>query len=103
MLYTDESMVYDSLLNHETVRHSVGEYVQEQAHTNGIESFWALPQAWLLRHVPQDEREASSSLYRRVRRVTQRPCRRYHSADGDYGAQGMIGKRLSYQELIADP
>ena len=26
----------------ETVKHSVGEYVKGQAHTNGIESFWAL-------------------------------------------------------------
>ena len=26
----------------ETVKHSVGEYVNKQAHTNGIESFWAL-------------------------------------------------------------
>ena len=28
--------------DHETVRHSVGEYVDGMAHTNGIESFWAL-------------------------------------------------------------
>ena len=28
--------------NHFTVNHSVGEYVRGQAHTNGIESFWAL-------------------------------------------------------------
>jgi len=28
--------------NHLTVNHSVGEYVRDQAHTNGIESFWAL-------------------------------------------------------------
>ncbi len=27
---------------HEAVEHSVGEYVRDQAHTNGIESFWAL-------------------------------------------------------------
>ena len=27
---------------HETVEHSVGEYVRDMAHTNGIESFWAL-------------------------------------------------------------
>ena len=27
---------------HKTVNHSVGEYVRDQAHTNGIESFWAL-------------------------------------------------------------
>ena len=27
--------------NHQAVRHSVGEFVREQAHTNGMESFWA--------------------------------------------------------------
>ena len=27
---------------HETVKHSVSEYVNGMAHTNGIESFWAL-------------------------------------------------------------
>ena len=28
--------------NHESIRHSVGEYVRDQAHTNGIESFWSM-------------------------------------------------------------
>lgn len=42
IVYTDESKVYDDLDNHETVRHSVGEYVNGQVHTNGIESFWAM-------------------------------------------------------------
>ena len=42
MLYTDESSAYEGLPNHEAVKHSVGEYVRGQAHTNGIESFWAL-------------------------------------------------------------
>ena len=28
--------------SHETVKHSVSEYVNGMAHTNGIESFWAL-------------------------------------------------------------
>lgn len=27
---------------HESVNHSVGEYVRDMAHTNGIESFWAV-------------------------------------------------------------
>ena len=27
---------------HGTVRHSVGEYARGQAHTKGIESFWAM-------------------------------------------------------------
>ena len=39
MVYTDEHPAYDYLPNHKTVRHSVGEYVADQAHTNGIESF----------------------------------------------------------------
>lgn len=27
---------------HEAVKHSVGEYVRDMAHTNGMESFWAM-------------------------------------------------------------
>ena len=76
-LYTDESSAYDGWPKREAVRHSVGEYVQEQAHTNGIESFWALLKRGLLWHVPQDERKGPSSVYRRVCRKAQRPCRRY--------------------------
>ncbi|WP_420463566.1 transposase [Candidatus Palauibacter sp.] len=41
-VYTSEHGGYCGLPSHETVRHSVGEYVREQAHTNGVESFWAL-------------------------------------------------------------
>ena len=40
-VYTDDHRGYAGLPNHETVRHSVAEYVKGQAHTNGIESFWA--------------------------------------------------------------
>ena len=28
--------------NHISVNHSIGEYIKDQAHTNGIESFWAM-------------------------------------------------------------
>lgn len=42
-VYTDEATVYASLpFPHESVRHSTGEYVREQVHTNGIESFWSM-------------------------------------------------------------
>lgn len=44
-VYSDEHKGYDGLdliFDHDTVKHSVGEYVKGQAHTNGIESFWAL-------------------------------------------------------------
>ena len=40
-IFTDEHPVYAGMPNHEAVRHSVGEFVRDQAHTNGMESFWA--------------------------------------------------------------
>ncbi len=40
-IYTDDAVAYTHLPNHESVKHSVGEYVRNQVHTNGIESFWA--------------------------------------------------------------
>lgn len=43
-LYTDDHGSYRGLKGrkHESVKHSVGEYVRGKAHTNGVESFWAL-------------------------------------------------------------
>ena len=37
-VYTDETRAYKGLQR----KHSIGEYVREQAHTNGTESFWSL-------------------------------------------------------------
>ena len=41
-IYTDEATAYTNLPNHESVKHSVSEYVRGQVHTNGIESFWSM-------------------------------------------------------------
>ena len=42
-VYTDDAKAYRGVeRDHEAVRHSVSEYVRGQAHTNGIESFWAM-------------------------------------------------------------
>ena len=41
-IYTDDALTYHALPNHETVKHSVGEYVRGEAHTNGVESFWSM-------------------------------------------------------------
>ena len=42
-VYTDDAAAYKGLpFAHESVKHSVAEYVRGQAHTNGIESFWAM-------------------------------------------------------------
>jgi len=43
-VYTDEAAAYEGMPNveHNTVNHSVSEYVDGQVHTNGIESFWSM-------------------------------------------------------------
>ena len=41
-VYTDEARAYEGLENHESVKHSVGEWVRGIAHTNGLESFWSM-------------------------------------------------------------
>ena len=42
-VYTDDHGGYHGMpFEHETVKHSVSEYVNGMAHTNGIESFWSL-------------------------------------------------------------
>ena len=41
-VYTDDATAYTTLPNHESVRHSVYEYVKGDVHTNGIESFWSM-------------------------------------------------------------
>ena len=42
MVYSDEAAAYKSLPNHAACSHSVGKYVDGMAHTNGMESFWAM-------------------------------------------------------------
>ena len=43
MVYTDEATAYQGIPRpHEAVKHSANEYVRGMAHTNGLESHWAL-------------------------------------------------------------
>ena len=43
VVYTDEAKAYEGIPNpHETVKHSVSEYVRGMVHTNGMESFWSM-------------------------------------------------------------
>ena len=43
VVYTDEAAAYKGLPRyHEAVAHGAGEYVRQMAHTNGLESHWAL-------------------------------------------------------------
>ena len=43
VVYNDDAAAYEGIPNpHESVKHSVSEYVDGMAHTNGIESFWSM-------------------------------------------------------------
>ena len=54
-VYTDDHGGYYGLTNHQTVKHSVGEYVDGMAHTNGIESLLVDAQTGVSWRLPQDE------------------------------------------------
>ena len=43
-VYTDEALAYRGLVeyDHQSINHSVGEYIKGRVHTNGVESFWSM-------------------------------------------------------------
>ncbi|MCY3783120.1 MAG: IS1595 family transposase [Chloroflexi bacterium] len=100
MVYTDEHPAYDHLPHHETVRHSVGEYVNDQAHTNGIESFWAM----LKRAYHGTYHHFSPKHLQRYvdEMATRQSLRELDTADlmGEVAAR-MVGERLTYADLTA--
>ena len=62
-VYTDDHGGYRGMsFKHETVKHSISEYVNGMAHTNGIESFWSMFKRGYHGHLPPHEREAPTAL-----------------------------------------
>lgn len=101
-VYTDDASVYDSLpFAHKAVKHSVAEYVKGQAHTNDIESFWAVLKR---AHKGTFHKLSPKHLQRYVTEFAGK-----HNVRGlDTLAQmaalaaGLAGKRLMRRDLIAD-
>ena len=100
MIYPDGDVTYHSLSNHESVKHSVGEYVRDQAHTNGVESFWAM---LISAHTGTFYKLSPKHLDRYVREFAGKHNLRPFGALDQMRlvATGLVGKRLSYQQLIA--
>ena len=99
-VYTDESTAYASLpYAHESVKHSVSEYVRGQAHTNGVESFWAL-----LKRGYQGTFHHLSEKH--LNRYVAEFAGRHNLRDSNTIDQmaavvtRLVGKRLMYRELI---
>ena len=113
-LYSDDATAYsgfDFVTRHESVKHSVGEYVRGQAHTNGMESFWAMMKRGF--HGTTYHRMSVKHLHRYVQEfagrhpVAMSPSGRHNIREKDTIEQmqrlfaGMVGKRLMYQELVS--
>ena len=101
-VYTDDAAAYKGMpFEHEAVRHSVGEYVREQAHTQGIESFWAML------------KRGHKGIYHKIspkhlQRYVDEFAARHNVRDADTLDQmvavtrGLVGKSLPYETLIED-
>ena len=100
-VYTDEHSGYDWVDNREVVRHSVKEYVRDQAHTNGIESFWAMLKRG---YVGTYHKMSVKHLGRYVHEFAGRQNIREDDTLDQMAhvAVGCVGQRLLYQDLIAD-
>ena len=98
-VYTDEARAYQSLpYRHESVKHSVGEYVREQVHTNGVESFWSMMKR---AHKGVYHKMSPKHLDRYVREFAGRHNLRNADTITQMGevVRGLEGKRLTYAEL----
>ena len=100
-VYTDDAAAYKGMpFDHASVRHSVGEYVDGMAHTNGIESFWSMLKR---AHKGVYHKISAKHLQRYVDEFAGRHGIRAHDTIDQMGTmvECMIGKRLMYRDLIA--
>ncbi|MCY4127861.1 MAG: IS1595 family transposase [Gammaproteobacteria bacterium] len=101
IVYTDEARAYLGMpRRHATVKHSVGEYVRDQAHTNGMESFWSM----LKRGFTGTYHQISPKhLHRYVNEFEGRHNSRPLDTEAQMAhlVKGAEGKQLQYDNLIA--
>ena len=102
MVVSDEAAVYQSLpYFHDSVQHSIGEYVKDgDIHINGIESFWSMLKR---AHKGTFHKLSPKHLDRYVQEFAARQNLRENDTRDQLAAvaQGMVGKRLTYEALIA--
>ncbi len=102
-LYTDQAAGYKGMpeFRHEAVNHSVSEYVRGQAHTNGIESFWAM-----LKRAHDGTFHKLSPKH--LQRYVSEFAGKHNIRDSGTLAQmrdtvaRLVGRHLLYRDLIAD-
>ena len=99
-IFTDEARAYLGLPNHASVKHSAGQYVDGQIHTNGVESFWSMLKR---AHTGTFHKLSRKHLQRYVTEFSGR----HNLRECDTATMmrnviaGLVGKRLMYRDLIA--
>lgn len=100
-VYTDDASAYETLpFDHDSVKHSLQEYVKGDVHTNGIESLWSL-----LKRAHKGTFHKLSPKH--LDRYVQEFAGRHNMREQDtidmmrLMADGMNGKRLTCKALIA--
>lgn len=101
VLYTDGHKAYSGLpgYEHEAVEHSEGEYVRGRAHTNSVESFWAVLKRgyYGVFHYMSEKH-----LHRYVSEFSGRQNMGHDTMNAlEEVALKMMGRRLTYKRLIA--
>ena len=98
--FTDEHHAYHGLRNHATCKHGVGHWVDGQAHTNGLESFWSM---FKRGYHGTFHRMSFKHLHRYVNEFAGRHNVRPLDTIQQMRTivRGLEGKRLKYEELTA--
>ena len=100
MKVENDQVRLERVLVHQAVKHSVGEYVREQAHTNGVESFWSMLKRGyhgVYHHMSVDHLDRYIAEFEG--RHNDRPADTRDQITGMI--RGMEGKRLRYVDLVA--
>ena len=99
---TDDFKAYKKLegYKHDVVKHSVGEYVKEQAQINGIESFWSMLKR---AHKGTYHKISKKHLYRYVNEfVVRHNIREKDTIDQmEIIVAGLVGRRIMYKDLVS--
>ena len=101
-VYTDDHGGYQGMpFDHETVKHSVAEYVRDMVHTNGVESFWSM-----LKRAHKGTFHKISPKH--LNRYVQEFAGKHNIRESDTLVQmrdtvaRLVGRNLLYRDLVSD-
>lgn len=101
-VFTDDFMSYNNMegYDHQSVKHSVGEYVDENIHINGMESFWSVLKR---AHKGTFHKISKKHLDRYVTEFAGKHNNRTMDTINQMEGivRGMVGKNLTYKKLVS--